>query len=376
MKLMNTGSVLEMQLCSPRFGMDILSQWQVSLVERPDLAISEPISPLGIVWQVNLPRNPYTARRMLSQHRRYQYTALQALPRAEQRLELYTSQIEQNDPGESEHYDLDENESPEPERVLHTWLVTAQQEASFTVVDNLREAGQQIVNLYRMLARLGRGNDWVNTNHAGHAMGRSRISWLGDIDTFLVRGMPPVGRFTSTTPAHLPGSSPVVDAHRVDDHRIRRAPGLQRSNSDELDHSRQAHLALHQTEYSMSTSDCPGQSPTIWDELVEKEQQAMSNGQENQTWKQSIENAITALLAALGDTSKLTVETRILPVGAEETEQDNYKGKLVARTIMEVDGDTYVGLPVTEKGEVQKELLDLHNQNLDRAMQYRSELLK
>jgi hypothetical protein len=109
---------------------------------------------------------------------------------------------------------------------------------------------------------------------------------------------------------------------------------------------------------------------------VEKEQQAMSNGQENQTWKQSIENAITALLAALGDASKLTVETRILPVGAEETEQDNYKGKLVARTIMEVDGDTYVGLPVTEKGEVQKELLDLHNQNLDRAMQYRSELLK
>jgi hypothetical protein len=191
MKLMNTGSVLEMQLCSPRFGMDILSQWQVSLVERPDLAISEPISPLGIVWQVNLPRNPYTARRMLSQHRRYQYTALQALPRAEQRLELYTSQIEQNDPGESEHYDLDENEWPEPERVLHTWLVTAQQEASFTVVDNLREAGQQIVNLYQMLARLGRGNDWVNTNHAGHAIGRSRISWLGDIDTFLVRGMPP-----------------------------------------------------------------------------------------------------------------------------------------------------------------------------------------
>ena len=57
MKLMNTGSVLEMQLCPPRFGMDILSQWQVSLVERPDLAISEPISPLGIVWQVNLPRN-------------------------------------------------------------------------------------------------------------------------------------------------------------------------------------------------------------------------------------------------------------------------------------------------------------------------------
>ena len=65
-----------------------------------------------------------------------------------------------------------------------------------------------------------------------------------------------------------------------------------------------------------------------------------------------------------------------MPVGAEETEQDNYKGKLVARRMMEVDGDTYVGLPVTEKGEVQKELLDLHNQNLDRAMQYRSELLK
>jgi hypothetical protein len=104
----------------------------------------------------------------------------------------------------------------------------------------------------------------------------------------------------------------------------------------------------------------------------------MSNGQNEQAWKQSIQNAITKLLAALEDASKLTVETRILPVGLPEAEDENYKGSLVARTVMEIDGDTFVGVPVTDikKGDVQKELLELHNQNLDRAVQYRGELLK
>ena len=90
--------------------------------------------------------------------------------------------------------------------------------------------------------------------------------------------------------------------------------------------------------------------------------------------KQSLNNAIKVLLEALQDASKLTVETYIFPVGGAGTETEDYKGKIVARTIFEIDGDTIAGLPalVDDKGEatggVDKELLDLHNQNLERAL--------
>ena len=99
--------------------------------------------------------------------------------------------------------------------------------------------------------------------------------------------------------------------------------------------------------------------------------------QDEPTWKTSLNNAVTNLLKALEDASKLTVETRILKVGAPGSDAEDVKGKLVARTEIRVDGDTFNNLPVIdeEKGEVHEGLLALHNQSIDRALKYRSELI-
>ena len=45
---------------------------------------------------------------------------------------------------------------------------------------------------------------------------------------------------------------------------------------------------------------------------------------------------------------------------------------------MEIDGDTLIKVPVSQitSPVINKDLLDLHNQNLERALKYRSELLK
>jgi hypothetical protein len=184
------GSILEMQLDVPNRGMDILSQWQVNLIERADLTISSSMPSPGILWRADLPRNTYTAQRLLSDHRRVQASAQQALPRAEQRLAFYADQVVQYGPSASELYTLDEQDWPRPERELHDWLAQAQysgyhEEEAYDLRDDLREAGQQIASLYQMLGRLGKGEDWVITDQAGRLLGRSRLNWLGDLDTYL-----------------------------------------------------------------------------------------------------------------------------------------------------------------------------------------------
>ena len=179
-----------MQLSSTHPGTDILSQWQVRLIESQAYLLSDSSATPGIVWHVDLPRNPYTARRMLQQQRRYQAETLRGLPHVEQRLRLFTDQIAST-PGDDERYgvEIDEFDWPAPERALYTWLDNAQRGEAFTIMDDLKETGQQIANLYQMLARLGKGDDWVETDHDGRPLGRSKISWLGDMDTYLVPGI-------------------------------------------------------------------------------------------------------------------------------------------------------------------------------------------
>ena len=107
----------------------------------------------------------------------------------------------------------------------------------------------------------------------------------------------------------------------------------------------------------------------------------MTNAPENPAWKTSLNNTVSKLLAALEDASQLTVETRIFKVGAGDgggqAPAGAGPGKLVARTVIKADGDTSNGLPVIdeEKGEVHENLLNLHNQSVDRALKYRAELV-
>ena len=106
----------------------------------------------------------------------------------------------------------------------------------------------------------------------------------------------------------------------------------------------------------------------------------MTNAPENPAWKTSLNNTVSKLLAALEDASQLTVETRIIKLSAPDASGQAPAaglGKLVARTVIKADGDTSNGLPVIdeEKGEVHENLLNLHNQSVDRALKYRAELV-
>jgi hypothetical protein len=112
--------------------------------------------------------------------------------------------------------------------------------------------------------------------------------------------------------------------------------------------------------------------------VQEESEKIMSPQTENQDPKTALQNALNALIAGLSDAATLTVETRTFKLGDPEAERPEFRGKLAVRTIIEVDGDTFAGVPVTDEaaGEINEKLLDLHNKNVERALQYRVQLLQ
>jgi hypothetical protein len=91
----------------------------------------------------------------------------------------------------------------------------------------------------------------------------------------------------------------------------------------------------------------------------------------------SIQAALQNLLAAIKDAAQLDVETYLYYV--DKKSDDPEQGKKVAQTQLKLDGDTNVWIPVqSTKGdvEVKQELYDLHNLNVEKATQRRSELLE
>ncbi len=90
----------------------------------------------------------------------------------------------------------------------------------------------------------------------------------------------------------------------------------------------------------------------------------------------SIKSAINNLLKAIQDAAQLDVKTHLLFV--DKAEDDPEQGKKVAQTELLLDGDANVWVPVeTTSGEValKQELYEIHNQNVEKAIQRRSELL-
>lgn len=94
----------------------------------------------------------------------------------------------------------------------------------------------------------------------------------------------------------------------------------------------------------------------------------------------SVKNATQKLAKALEDATELTIETRyILLSGTDADLKSDEKGRLLARTVMKLDGDTTMVLPMTrnDAGELvtNKEIFDLHQHNVVTALEYRSKLL-
>ena len=91
----------------------------------------------------------------------------------------------------------------------------------------------------------------------------------------------------------------------------------------------------------------------------------------------SIQNAIQNLLDAIKDAAQLDVQTFLYYI--DKTSDDPEQGKKVAQTELKIDGDTNVWVPVkSSKGDIaiNQELYDLHNQNVEKATQRRTELLE
>lgn len=98
----------------------------------------------------------------------------------------------------------------------------------------------------------------------------------------------------------------------------------------------------------------------------------------NSTSMQStIKNAAHRLAKALEDASEIRIETRYVltdaPVAGDE------RGQLLARTVMQLDGDAELLVPMqrNEDGQLvtDREIFDLHMANVKSALEYRADLL-
>lgn len=96
-----------------------------------------------------------------------------------------------------------------------------------------------------------------------------------------------------------------------------------------------------------------------------------------------IKNAAHRLARALEDAQEIKIETRYVLTDAppEESgeESGNDNGMLVGRTIMQLDGDAELIVPMQrdDAGRLtaDRELFSLHMTNVKSALEYRSELL-
>ncbi len=91
----------------------------------------------------------------------------------------------------------------------------------------------------------------------------------------------------------------------------------------------------------------------------------------------SIRNAALKLAKALEDASEITVETYYVEVGADAANLGD--GKLAARSVIALDGDSKIVIPLRTAGAgeltIDTEILDLHQKNVTTAIEYRARVL-
>ncbi|HEX6385237.1 MAG TPA: hypothetical protein VF177_11250 [Anaerolineae bacterium] len=92
----------------------------------------------------------------------------------------------------------------------------------------------------------------------------------------------------------------------------------------------------------------------------------------------SVRNAAQKLANALEQASMLTVETKWVEVGDQGAVNWD-DARPVSRTIIKLDGDTDLTIPMTrsEAGALERDvdLLELHMRNVTSAIEYRASLL-
>ena len=92
----------------------------------------------------------------------------------------------------------------------------------------------------------------------------------------------------------------------------------------------------------------------------------------------AFKNAASSIAGYVRNVSTMTVETKYVEIGADGT-LDFEKARPVARSIVKLDGDSETIAPLrkNEAGilEVDSGLFDLHQQNVNTAIEYRARIL-
>lgn len=91
----------------------------------------------------------------------------------------------------------------------------------------------------------------------------------------------------------------------------------------------------------------------------------------------ALKSAATSAAQYVKDAAELVVETRIVEIG--KAAADFSKAEPAARTVIKLDGDCETVLPMrpgpTGAMEVDTGLFELHQKNVDKAIEYRSRIL-
>ena len=95
-------------------------------------------------------------------------------------------------------------------------------------------------------------------------------------------------------------------------------------------------------------------------------------------WETALRNAAAKIAQYVEDVATMTVETRYVQVSADGP-VDFSQARPVAQTVLKLDGDTTATIPLYQmeagRFEVATGLLDLHQRNVDTAIEYRARIL-
>ncbi len=97
----------------------------------------------------------------------------------------------------------------------------------------------------------------------------------------------------------------------------------------------------------------------------------MDQNEKHQLFQQRLKEIWGKAGERLKDFTTLTVTTYAIDVGGDEGNP-----RLIAKTEFFLDGDINSIIPVTERTQIEQDLLSYHKEMVDMAMQNRTELLK
>lgn len=163
---------------------DMMDIWQmVPDVASGGVAFDAAGPPDGVAWRVDLPADPAAAARLLDDRAARLAAVQRALPQAEQRLKSFvasTAQAASFDPA-----------MPAPERELALLVQAVRGPESFFPGEQWQDIAGQARAFFERVRQALLYLAWVETSQDGAPVARTRITWLGDVETVWQHGAGP-----------------------------------------------------------------------------------------------------------------------------------------------------------------------------------------